>query len=224
MPEASLESSNSSDPASETSQAPTADFARDACLRLREKIAKEYGFGNDIRDAAWRSALGQSCIRLMRMGPDEALDVYSARDLMTMLLGVTGQAWAWMLEHAFVRAIVEGDEQVMRDVCESGFSFPSLFFFARICDFILGRSQNIPEDEAWLNGLLGEESAIARLIMARFRPDLVDPRWLDDLPDDIHPMIGAHLAVILARQEKHREHAARFLATHPKCAIFVPGS
>jgi hypothetical protein len=142
--------------------------------------------GQRIRDEFQRSALSAALRRLVGFGVEPALNRYNARELLQFQLMVAGKFSAYLARITWTRALVDGDDDVLRALATSG-----------LVDEQVAWTAEIPDD---LAGMEGEELHVARLVLGRRAPQRLTRQWLWEVPED-HPGIGAAMALLLLQHQ-----------------------
>lgn len=187
---------------------------------LREWIIAHCTDPHPVREAAAGMARSAIVHRLLKYGPDESLNVCSARDLLALLVYVNGPVAEYVLRTAYIRAIVEGDHEVYEHLNTTPFIPDVRAWYWQLVEAMLGKAPDAEMATAWLQNMRGEELSVARLILARAYPDLAHPDWLADIPENV-PRLAAELCLLLI--PKHREAVVGYLREHPE-ALYAPTS
>jgi hypothetical protein len=158
--------------------------------------------------------------RLIKYGPDQLLNLYTARDLLNVLPYVNGGIAEYIMRTAFTRAIVENDETVIDHLANCIF-FPEVrAWYWTLVEAICGKAPNPEEVTAWVSGMQGEELSVARLMIARVYPDTVHSSWLHDLPNI--PRLQAEVCQLLSLKADYRTIVQNYLREHPAAKYCVP--
>jgi hypothetical protein len=185
--------------------------------QLRAWAEANAGTGNPIRDEFARSALSAVLRRLVLFGVEDVLKRYSARELLVFQSMCGGDFAILMARITCTRAMVEDDRDVLKAMADADLAVEQLAWHAAL----------ISADGPTAVGLLEtitdtrEELHVARLIVARRHPELVQAGWLEALPAEL-PLIGAHLCQLtLQRRPEYAGAVAQALVRQPAMLMAV---
>lgn len=181
---------------------------------LRDWVMSNITCGHPVREASYQMALSACAHRLIKFGPDEALNVYTARDLLRLLIFVNGKIAEWIMRTAFTRAIIEGDSLVYEKLASTLFIQECRIWYWKLVEGLVGKSVNPQEVTEWVDQLPKEEKAVARLLACRLFPDLANVTWLEETEN---PQIQAGYLQILSSNPRHQGFIDQYLRTHPDC-------
>ena len=159
--------------------------------QLRAWAEAHAGTGNPIRDEFARSALSAVLRRLVLFGVEDVLKRYGARELLMFQSMCSGDFALLLARITCTRAMVEDDREVLAAMADAELAIEQLAWHAALTG----------ADAATARQLLAaitdtrEELQVARLLVARRHPELLQTCWFEELPPEL-PLVGAHLCLV----------------------------
>lgn len=160
----------------------------DSQRRLRAWAETHASQGNLIRDEFARSALSAVLRRLALFGVEDALNRYSARELLVFQTMCSGDFALILARITCTRAMVEDDREVLNAMSEAGLAIEQLAWHAEFVSVEASKANDL------LDAITDrdEELHVARLLVARRHPACIQSAWLEAVPARL-PLIAAHL-------------------------------
>ena len=185
--------------------------------RLRAWAEAHAGTGNPIRDEFARSALSAVLRRLVMFGVEDVLKRYGTRELLVFQSMCSGDFALLLARITCTRAMVEDDRDVLAAMADAELAVEQLAWHAAL------NAADATAASQLLAAITdtSEELHVARLIVARRHPGLLQDGWLEELPVAL-PVVGAHLCqVALQRRPDLAGAVAQALVHQPAILMAV---